>query len=279
MTRERVQPYVIRTEKRRAIDADGKPLFMPRLTKLMPVAGEAARRPAPLYEAVTEYVRQGYNQAMREKRHYIGFLMILMQRLVTSSTQAIATTLERRLSSAERRRDLPATARNRRTSSGAELDGQEQLDNCCDAPAGAAEREGGGGLLLELARRCRRRRPTHGPRRCSIGCTACSKRTSDPELKFLIFTEFVPTQEMLRDFLEQHGFSVACLNGSMDMEQRRRVQREFAGEARVLVSTDAGGEGSTFNSATSSSTTTCRGIRCGSSSASAAWTASARSSS
>jgi hypothetical protein len=62
-------------------------------------------------------------------------------------------------------------------------------------------------------------------------------------LKYLIFTEFVPTQNMLRDFLEQHGFSVVCLNGSMDLDQRRRVQRDFAEKTRILVSTDAGGEG------------------------------------
>jgi len=62
-------------------------------------------------------------------------------------------------------------------------------------------------------------------------------------LKYLIFTEFVPTQNMLREFLEQHGFSVVCLNGSMDLEERRRVQRRFAEKTRILVSTDAGGEG------------------------------------
>jgi hypothetical protein len=45
----------------------------------------------------TEYVRLGYNQAMRQNREYLGFLMILMQRLVTSSTAAIATALDRRL--------------------------------------------------------------------------------------------------------------------------------------------------------------------------------------
>ena len=50
-----------------------------------------------LYEAVTDYVREGYNQALREKKRHIGFLMILMQRLVVSSTRAIRTTLERRL--------------------------------------------------------------------------------------------------------------------------------------------------------------------------------------
>jgi len=50
-----------------------------------------------LYEAVTDYVREGYNQALREKKRHIGFLMILMQRLVVSGTRAIKMTLERRL--------------------------------------------------------------------------------------------------------------------------------------------------------------------------------------
>ena len=58
-----------------------------------------------------------------------------------------------------------------------------------------------------------------------------------------MFTEFVPTQEMLSDFLADRGFPVVCINGSMDMEQRRRAQEAFAKDARVLVSTDAGGEG------------------------------------
>lgn len=83
VTRERVHPYVIRTEKRRAIDAEGKPLFKPRHTQLAPVSWEVRHREQQaLYEAVTEYVREGYNQAMQEKRSYIGFLMILMQRQV-----------------------------------------------------------------------------------------------------------------------------------------------------------------------------------------------------
>ena len=98
VTRERVQPHVIRTEKRRAIDAEGHPLFKPRRTPGLPgLLGRRHRNQELLYEAVTDYVREGYNQAIREKRSYIGFLMILMQRLVVSSTRAIRTTLERRL--------------------------------------------------------------------------------------------------------------------------------------------------------------------------------------
>ena len=46
VSRERVAPYVIRTEKRQAIDADGKPLFKPRRTQMAPVSWEEPTPPA-----------------------------------------------------------------------------------------------------------------------------------------------------------------------------------------------------------------------------------------
>ncbi len=102
ISRERVGRYVIRTEKRRAIDADGNALFKPRTTRLEPIAWEGRHlRQRALYGAVTEYVREGYNRAIQEKRHYVGFLLLLVQRLVTSSTRAIRVTLERRLDALE----------------------------------------------------------------------------------------------------------------------------------------------------------------------------------
>ena len=87
VSRERVSPYVIRTEKRKAIDAAGKPLFKPRRTQMAPVAWESRHQLQQLlYEAVTDYVREGYNQALREKKRHIGFLMILMQSLILSKS-------------------------------------------------------------------------------------------------------------------------------------------------------------------------------------------------
>jgi SNF2 family DNA or RNA helicase len=63
---ENVAPYVIRTEKRRAIDASGQPLFKPRRTQLAPVAWDPSRHEQQaLYASVTEYVREGYNRAIR----------------------------------------------------------------------------------------------------------------------------------------------------------------------------------------------------------------------
>jgi superfamily II DNA or RNA helicase len=245
VTRERVQPHVIRTEKRRAIDADGKPLFKPRRTQLGPVSWEERHRNQQLlYEAVTEYVREGYNQAMREKRSYIGFLMILMQRLVVSSTSAIRTTLERRLEALAAPQEqltlFPLTSEEE----WADLDGQEQIDVLLRTRLKALKNERAEvRLLLDAAARCEQIGPDAKAEALLDWLYRLQSEESDPELKALVFTEFVPTQEMLRRFLTERGFSVVCLNGSMDMEERKRVQEAFAKDVRILISTDAGGEG------------------------------------
>jgi hypothetical protein len=93
ITRDRVRPFLIRTEKRESIDAEGQPLFKPRMTRPQAVTWQprhAARQ--RLCESVTDCVRHSYNQAMAARQRHIGFLMILMQRLVT---QAAWGSLER----------------------------------------------------------------------------------------------------------------------------------------------------------------------------------------
>jgi len=245
VTRERVQPHVIRTEKRRAIDAEGKPLFKPRRTQLIPVSWEDRHRNQQiLYEAVTEYVRDGYNQAMQEKRSYIGFLMILMQRLVVSSTSAIRTTLERRLEAlATPQQQLtlfPLTSEEEWS----DLDGQEQIEVLIRTRLKALKNERAEvKLLLDAAARCEQIGPDAKAEALLDWLYRLQSEENDPELKALVFTEFVPTQEMLRRFLTERGFSVVCLNGSMEMDDRKRVQDAFAKDVRILISTDAGGEG------------------------------------
>src|ERR1700733_976045 len=242
--REKVVPMVIRTEKRRAINEKGDPLFLPRLTKLIPIRWEERHDlQESLYEKVTEYVRVGYNQAIQQNRQYLGFLMILMQRLVTSSTQAIASALDRRLEALQATEITP-TDEEPPEDNGEEQDSQEKLDELlCIRLAGLANEKEEVRLLLDLARRCQAKGPDARAETLLNVLVENQRAENNPELKYLIFTEFVPTQNMLREFLGQHGFSVTCLNGSMDLDQRRRVQREFAEKKRILVSTDAGGEG------------------------------------
>lgn len=245
VTRERVGRYLIRTAKRQAIDAEGKPLFKPRHTQLLPVEWqEQHAQQRRLYEAVTDYVREGYNQAIREKKTYIGFLMILMQRLVTSSTRAIRTSLERRLevlrSPGEQLMLFPVEWEEE----WAELDGQEQSEAVLGTRLQALSDERAQvELLLEAARRCEGSNPDAKAEALLEFIYRLQQQEGEPDLKILVFTEFVPTQEMLREFLAARGFTVTCLNGTMDTDQRKRAQDEFAGPARIMVSTDAGGEG------------------------------------
>lgn len=245
VTRERVQPYVIRTEKRNAITAEGNPLFTPRQTMLAPVSWEKRHHDQKiLYEAVTEYVREGYNQALKEKRNYIGFLMILMQRLVVSSTNAIQKTLERRLEVLESTQGQMALFSFYSEEDWEDLDGQEQMEKMLTIGFKALKNERSQvKLLLEAASRCQRSGSDAKAEALLEWIYKLQAEESDTELKVLVFTEFIPTQEMLKQFLFERGFTVTCLNGSMDMEERNNVQEEFAGDARILISTDAGGEG------------------------------------
>ena len=59
------------------------------------------------------------------------------------------------------------------------------------------------GLLLDLARRCEAQGPDARAETLLDILYDNQRVENNPELKFLIFTEFVPTQGMLREFLEE----------------------------------------------------------------------------
>lgn len=241
---KRVEPFIARTEKRNAVDHRGEPLFAPRLTSLIPVSWRGHTDQEELYEAVTEYVREGYNQAMSDKNTSYGFLMILMQRLVTSSTAAIAATLKRRIEA------LKAPQAQMQLFSEAELidignlDGESQVDIVLKQQIKALKNESAEvELLYTAAKRVMARGPDAKAEALLDTIYRLQQDEADPELKVLIFTEFVPTQAMLAEYLEQSGFSVVCLNGSMNMNERKATQKSFSEGARIMISTDAGGEG------------------------------------
>ena len=245
VTRDRVQPYVIRTAKRQAIDVQGKPLFQPRQTQLIAIAWQAKHyEQQRLYEAVTEYAREGYNQAVKQKKNYVGFLLILMQRLVTSSTRAIRTTLERRLEVLREPQEQLSLFPKLAAEEFFDLDGQEQVEMLLGSKLTALKSERAEvELLLEIARKIETNTTDAKAEALLDWIYHLQQKESDPDLKVLIFTEFLPTQEMLKEFLSDRGISVVCLNGSMNLADRKAVQESFANDTRVLISTDAGGEG------------------------------------
>ena len=187
-------------------------------------------------------MRHGYNQVVTANQRHIGFLMVQLQRLVTSSTAAIRTTLEKRLALLEEPQPQPSLFENTSEEDWADLDGQSQVDLAMQATGWELEKSEVE-TLLDLARETEASGTDAKAEALLELIYKLQQEESDPALKVLLFTEFVPTQAMLANFLESRGFSVATLNGGMDLDARSKAQKAFSQDVRVLISTDAGGEG------------------------------------
>ena len=106
---------------------------------------------------------------MAAQQRHIGFLMILMQRLVTSSTAAIRTTLEKRLAALNAPQAqaslFEGLAVSEQWAEWAELDGQSQADMTVQAAAesldGLAREKSEVDMLLDLARETEARGRRH----------------------------------------------------------------------------------------------------------------------
>ena len=244
VTRDKVADFVIRTEKRKAVTVDGKPLFLPRVTQTLEVDLEQNPAQVALYEAVTDYVKEGYNRAIQDRKPHIGFLMVLLQRIVTSSSHAIRCTLERRLQKINDLEKPKILLSDEELEDFTYLDGQLQLDLLVEVDEiGKTSEIKEVNALLDLARSAEMAGPDVKTEALMNLIFQLQGEENDDQLKLLIFTEFVPTQAMLRDFLEQRGISCSILNGSMTMDERRLAQHDFRDNTRVLIATDAGGEG------------------------------------
>ncbi|RME02241.1 MAG: DEAD/DEAH box helicase, partial [Deltaproteobacteria bacterium] len=61
--------------------------------------------------------------------------------------------------------------------------------------------------------------------------------------KFIIFTNFLATMHHLQEVLERRGISTVTFHGNLNMRRRREVIQQFSGGKRILISTQAGGDG------------------------------------
>ncbi|WP_028309576.1 DEAD/DEAH box helicase [Desulfitibacter alkalitolerans] len=240
IVRSQVAPYVIRTEKREAVDAEGNKLFKNRKINTLNIGWELRHDlQKQLYEEVTQYVATGYDKARKEKKYYLGFLMILMQRLVSSSTRAIREYLDRRWSILEAQ-EAELTGYNE--DDFYDNEAEEAIEELIKAKSLNIKKEKMEIQdLLAIARLAENQ--YLDAKAESLLDTIFKINIDEQKFKLLIFTEFIATQNYLKDVLEQKGFNVTTLNGSMNLEERSVVLKDFKEKAQILVSTDAGGEG------------------------------------
>ena len=242
IVKEQVAPYVIRTEKREAIDNNGNKLFKNRTTKSVSLTwDERHSMQRTLYEIVTRYVSKNYNKALRNrgKNMWLIFLLIMFQRLVSSSTRAIRESLERRIKVLENQDIQLGTMTEAEF---AEMDLEMSMDEAISAMSLDIKEE-----ISELkAIVTVAKQAEHQYRDIKIDPfiqTLDELYAEEKNRKVIVFTEFVATQSCLKELLIGRGYKISILNGSMDIDERNGVLEEFRSISDILISTDAGGEG------------------------------------
>ena len=243
---EDIQPYVMRSEKRFAVDYDGKKLFNERTTVRLDVLLDPLRHAAQiaLYDHITDYVRICFGRAKSAKRNATGLVMVMLQKLASSSTDAILSALRTRLYRLENGEDEDNLE-------GYGLDGSlDYEDDELDVGDYSVEHTSSGlkteiemlQKLVEEAEQCRATETD--AKATALMEKIYSLRSSGIEAnnKVLVFTEFRQTQDFLIRVLNEQGLKCEKVNGSMSMEERHRALVNFRDEADVLVATDAAGE-------------------------------------
>ena len=242
IVREQVAPFLIRTEKREAIDNNGNLLFKNRITHLVTISWDDRNNlQRELYEMVSSYVAKTYNKALRnrKKNMCLIFLLIIMQRMVTSSTAAIRQSLERRLNVLLEQRTCVGNLREEDLD---ELNIEDGVEDALEAISLDMELEIEElKQIISLAKQAQFQNQDAKvePLLNEIDAILSEDRTQ----KVIIFTEFVATQTYLQELLVNRDYTVTILNGGMSIDERNAAMQEFKTSTSIFISTDAGGEG------------------------------------
>ncbi len=233
--RERISPVLIRRTKRQVGG------FTRRHARTVRFELYPAER--VLYDETTRYVAEEFNRALQTENRAVGFVMTVFQKLLDSSTHALAMALGRRLaklSELSRRAD------------GAML---IMKDLCFLETAGEERDVLGGAAGATTARTAEELRREIEVIRglIALADAACANKKGERLKslisslkregagKFLIFTQFRATQDYLAGLLSR--WNAVTFHGSMSRDEKEEAVRRFMEEADIMIATEAGGEG------------------------------------
>lgn len=260
---------VRRLVKEQLVRIDGTPLFPPRVAHTLTY--ELGPLERSLYEAVTDYVRYEMNKASDESvRRTVGFALMVIQRRLASSPEALLRTLQRR---ADGLRDQLARARHEERAladllalslrvEGAEdpedLSFEETValedDSASAATASRTPDELEAEIavvdrLMSLAEQVRYSGTDRKWEALSGLLTSEDMFEADgSRRKIIIFTEHRDTLDYLEDRLTgllRPGETLETIHGGHRRWERHAAEREFKANPNcvVLLATDAAGEG------------------------------------
>ena len=257
-----------RLVKEELLKFDGTPLFPER--RAYTVNYDLSNREAALYNAVTDYVQEEFNRAdnlEKERKNTVGFALTILQRRLASSPEAIYQSLKRRRERLEGRLAEERLGRRGAEYSSvyyddfddddlpsAELeDEEEKVVDQATAARTITELEAEITTLKRLERMANDVRQSGEDRKWS----ELSKLLQDDgsmfgaegeREKLIIFTEHRDTLRYLQSKISSllgSEDAVVTIHGGLLRDERRKVEERFKQdkEVRILIATDAAGEG------------------------------------
>lgn len=257
-------PIFLRRMKEQMRDFQGKPLFPPRHP--ITCAYRLSKPERRLYDAVTEYVEEGFQRAFREENRQVQLALLVLQRRLASSLRAIRSSLQKRH---DRLNEVYALGQQALHIGGAGQIDWDELEDMAeverwqvedeamarhtmarDLPELKKEIEDLEGLiqLARIAEDAGTERKLEELRSVMEG-----EGLFHSEEKLLIFTEAKDTVDYLIENLERWGFRVTQIHGHMRLGDpddpvsgtRLYAERTFRDPkgAQVMVATEAAGEG------------------------------------
>ena len=213
---------------------------------------DLSQEEADIYEEVSDYIQRGYNKAQQEGRRAIGFVMVVYQKLLASSSHALRKSLIQRIDKLRDQLEKTTIDRDKARPSGKRGRIEEDIELAHEAENPVHCLEG-----YDLAIDPAEIKDEITELRYLVDRLGNTRDAKASELlrivrgnlnnsKIIIFTQFLNTQEFLRETLEMNGYDVAIFNGQMTLEQKEKSIQIFRNKSQILITTEAGGEGRNF---------------------------------
>jgi SNF2 family DNA or RNA helicase len=246
---EKSNPYIIRRLKEKMVQFDGTPLFPKRTTKTL--GFDLSPAEIELYESVTEYVRDHFNRAKHNSNSNVAFAMMILQRRLSSSVEAIYCSLSRRKDKLEHvlltGEKIQQKLLDYEDYEESALEDQELLEayaegefEALDYDALRTEIQVLGKLIRKanVIRHSENEKKFMELEKTLFGASGLLAKGE----KILIFTESKDTLNFLEKQLSAYVPSIAKIIGDYSMDRRQQEVEKFRNEVQIMLATDAGGE-------------------------------------
>ncbi len=238
--KDRISNIVIR---RRKIEVGG---FTRRIAKT--IRFELSPEERLFYDQTTEYVKKEYNLSRQTQNRAIGFIMIVFQKLLDSSTQALLKALEKRKITLESKlfytqqtikenhydidEDIEYNENEIEILEHLEdLEKPQTIENIFEI-----RKE-----ILTLSQLIQLGKKIKVDTKLIKLKEIIQKLIQKNHKKIVIFTQFRTTQDYLVEELKEYKTNI--FHGSLSAEQKEKEIAEFKEKGEILICTEAGGEG------------------------------------